>query len=110
MLNGYANQSRVQTPLLVHPAAWYQAGLSFGAFFSLMSSLFAYGDSLLPQSTRTGMNKQKARKSFGEVGALFAGIECVTEGALLLEVFLCEIRDLKLLLVADWHLLHSPQP
>ncbi|KAG1883273.1 mitochondrial inner membrane translocase subunit Tim17/Tim22/Tim23/peroxisomal protein PMP24, partial [Suillus subluteus] len=52
-------------------------GLSIGAFFSLMSSSFAYGDSLLPQSTRTSMNKQKAGKSFGEVGALFARIECL---------------------------------
>ncbi|KAG1842602.1 hypothetical protein F4604DRAFT_1597302, partial [Suillus subluteus] len=43
---------------------------------------FAYRDSLLPQSTQTGMNKQKAGKSFGEDGALFAGIECVTEGVI----------------------------
>ncbi|KAJ8596328.1 Tim17-domain-containing protein [Rhizopogon salebrosus TDB-379] len=70
-------------------------GLGIGAFFSLMSSSFAYEDPLLRQSTQAGMNNtQKAReifkemgrgmwktgKGFGKVGALFAGIECVIEG------------------------------
>ncbi|OAX38053.1 Tim17-domain-containing protein [Rhizopogon vinicolor AM-OR11-026] len=70
-------------------------GLGIGAFFSLMSSSFAYEDPLLRQTTQAGMNNtQKAReifkemgrgmwktgKGFGKVGALFAGIECVIEG------------------------------
>jgi len=69
-------------------------GLAIGAFFSLMSSSFAYEDPLLRQQTQAGMNTtQKAReifkemgrgmwrsgKGFGKVGALFAGIECVIE-------------------------------
>ncbi|KAI0315171.1 Tim17/Tim22/Tim23/Pmp24 family-domain-containing protein [Amylostereum chailletii] len=69
-------------------------GLAIGAFFSMMSSSFAYEDPLLRQSTQAGLNnKQKAAeifkemgrgmwrsgKGFGKVGALFAGIECVIE-------------------------------
>ncbi|PFH52149.1 hypothetical protein AMATHDRAFT_2397 [Amanita thiersii Skay4041] len=70
------------------------AGFGIGAFFSLMSSSFAYEDPLLRQQTQAGKNTvQKARdvfkemgrgmwtsgKGFGKVGALFAGIECVIE-------------------------------
>ncbi|KAF8648498.1 hypothetical protein AX16_006207 [Volvariella volvacea WC 439] len=69
-------------------------GFGIGAFFSLMSSSFAYEDPLLRQQTQAGMKThQKARevfkemgrgmwssgKGFGKVGALFAGIECIIE-------------------------------
>lgn len=71
-------------------------GLGIGAFFSLMSTSFAYEDPYLRAQSQVGMsNTQKAReifrdmgkgmwrsgKGFGKVGALFAGIECVIEGA-----------------------------
>jgi import inner membrane translocase subunit TIM22 len=61
-----------------------------------MSTSFAYEDPYLRAQTQAGMNNtQKAReifkdmgkgmwksgKGFGKVGALFAGIECVIEGA-----------------------------
>ncbi|KAF8141198.1 mitochondrial import inner membrane translocase subunit TIM22 [Boletus edulis] len=70
-------------------------GLGIGAFFSLMSTSFAYEDPYLRAQTQAGLsNTQKAReifkdmgkgmwksgKGFGKVGALFAGIECVIEG------------------------------
>ncbi|KAL4080030.1 Tim17/Tim22/Tim23/Pmp24 family-domain-containing protein [Scleroderma yunnanense] len=76
-------------------------GLGIGAFFSLMSASFAYEDPYLRQQTQAGMsNTQKARevfkemgrgmwrtgKGFGKVGALFAGIECVIEAAILTPV------------------------
>ncbi|KAI5119166.1 hypothetical protein M0805_008649 [Coniferiporia weirii] len=69
-------------------------GLAIGAFFSLMSSSFAYEDPLLRPQTQTNLNTtQKAReifkemgkgmwrsgKGFGKVGALFAGLECAVE-------------------------------
>lgn len=71
-------------------------GLGIGAFFSLMSTSFAYEDPYLRAQSQAGLsNTQKAReifrdmgkgmwksgKGFGKVGALFAGIECVIEGA-----------------------------
>jgi import inner membrane translocase subunit TIM22 len=74
----------------------FSVGLGIGAFFSLMSTSFAYEDPYLRAQSQTGMsNTQKAReifkdmgkgmwrsgKGFGKVGALFAGIECVIEGA-----------------------------
>ncbi|KAF5322093.1 hypothetical protein D9619_001979 [Psilocybe cf. subviscida] len=70
------------------------AGFGIGAFFSLMSASFAYEDPYLRAQTQAGMNTtQKASqifkemgrgmwtsgKSFGKIGALFAGIECVIE-------------------------------
>ncbi|KJA28920.1 hypothetical protein HYPSUDRAFT_197056 [Hypholoma sublateritium FD-334 SS-4] len=70
------------------------AGFGIGAFFSLMSASFAYEDPYLRAQTQTGMNTtQKASqifkemgkgmwtsgKSFGKIGALFAGVECVIE-------------------------------
>ncbi|KAJ3505973.1 hypothetical protein NLJ89_g7132 [Agrocybe chaxingu] len=70
------------------------AGFGLGAFFSLMSASFAYEDPYLRARTQEGMNTtQKASqifkemgrgmwssgKSFGKIGALFAGIECVIE-------------------------------
>jgi len=70
-------------------------GFAIGAFFSLMSSSFAYEDPLMRAQTQAGMSTtQKAAdvfremgrgmwrsgKGFGKVGALFAGIECVIEG------------------------------
>lgn len=69
-------------------------GLAIGAFFSLMSSSFAYEDPLLrPQANPNATTTQKAReifkdmgkgmwrngKGFGKVGALFAGLECAIE-------------------------------
>lgn len=69
-------------------------GFGIGAFFSLMSASFAYEDPYLRAQTQTGMNTtQKASqifkemgkgmwtsgKSFGKIGALFAGVECVIE-------------------------------
>lgn len=73
----------------------FSTGLALGAFFSLMSSSFAYEDPLLRQQTQAGLNTgQKAKeifkdmgkgmwrtgKGFAKVGALFAGTECVIEG------------------------------
>ncbi|KAI0333022.1 mitochondrial import inner membrane translocase subunit TIM22 [Cubamyces sp. BRFM 1775] len=66
-------------------------GFGIGAFFSLMSSSFAYEDPLLRQNLSTqqkareifkemGRGMWKSGKGFGQVGALFAGIECVIEG------------------------------
>ncbi|EJD07964.1 Tim17-domain-containing protein [Fomitiporia mediterranea MF3/22] len=70
------------------------AGFGLGAFFSLMSSSFAYEDPLLRPQSQSALNTtQKAReifkdmgkgmwrsgKGFGKVGALFAGLECVIE-------------------------------
>ncbi|KAF9061817.1 mitochondrial import inner membrane translocase subunit TIM22 [Rhodocollybia butyracea] len=69
-------------------------GLAIGAFFSLMSSSFAYEDPLIRERTQAGMKTtQKASamfkemgrgmwntgKGFGKVGLLYAGIECVIE-------------------------------
>ena len=65
-------------------------GFVIGAFFSLMSSSFAYEDPMLRQSLNTqqkaraifkemGQGMYKSGKGFGKVGALFAGIECVIE-------------------------------
>ncbi|EMD33156.1 hypothetical protein CERSUDRAFT_87488 [Gelatoporia subvermispora B] len=65
-------------------------GFVIGAFFSLMSSSFAYEDPLLRQNLSTrqkaseifkemGRGMWKSGKGFGKVGALFAGIECVIE-------------------------------
>ncbi|KAI0061213.1 Tim17-domain-containing protein [Artomyces pyxidatus] len=69
-------------------------GFAIGAFFSMMSSSFAYEDPLLRQSTQAALNNKqktvevfkemgkgmyKSGKGFGKVGALFAGIECVIE-------------------------------
>jgi hypothetical protein len=70
-------------------------GFGLGAFISLMSASFAYEDPYLRAQTQVGLNTaQKASqifkemgkgmwssgKSFGKIGALFAGIECVIEG------------------------------
>ncbi|KAF9807551.1 hypothetical protein IEO21_08166 [Rhodonia placenta] len=69
-------------------------GFGIGAFFSLMSSSFAYEDPLLRghpsgELSRTqkasevfkemGRGMWRSGKGFGKVGALFAGIECVIE-------------------------------
>jgi import inner membrane translocase subunit TIM22 len=65
-------------------------GFGLGAFFSMMSTSFAYDDPLSRSdlSTRkktTEMFKEMGRgmyrsgRSFGKVGALYAGIECVIE-------------------------------
>lgn len=71
------------------------AGFAMGAFFSLMSSSFAYEDPYLRQQTQAGLRPaQKARevfkemgrgmwssgRGFAKIGALFAGIECCIEG------------------------------
>lgn len=72
----------------------FATGLAIGAFFSLMSTSFAYEDPLLrPQANPNANTTQKAReifrdmgkgmwrsgKGFGKVGALFAGLECAVE-------------------------------
>ncbi|KAI0343691.1 mitochondrial import inner membrane translocase subunit TIM22 [Trametopsis cervina] len=65
-------------------------GLAIGAFFSLMSSSFAYEDPLMRQNLSTtqkaseifkemGRGMWRSGKGFGKVGAMFAGIECVIE-------------------------------
>ncbi|KAI1791223.1 Tim17-domain-containing protein [Ganoderma leucocontextum] len=65
-------------------------GFVIGAFFSLMSSSFAYEDPMLRQTLSTqqkaraifkemGQGMYKSGKGFGKVGALFAGTECVIE-------------------------------
>lgn len=65
-------------------------GLAIGAFFSLMSSSFAYEDPLSRARLTTtqkaseifkemGRGMWRSGKGFGKVGALFAGIECVFE-------------------------------
>ncbi|TBU40173.1 Tim17-domain-containing protein [Dichomitus squalens] len=65
-------------------------GFVIGAFFSLMSSSFAYEDPMLRQNLNTqqkaraifkemGQGMYRSGKGFGKVGALFAGIECVIE-------------------------------
>lgn len=76
------------------------AGFGLGAFFSLMSASFAYEDPMMRTRNAEALGKagiqvqQKAGamfkemgrgmwttgRSFGQVGALFAGIECVIEG------------------------------
>lgn len=73
------------------------AGFGLGAFFSLMSASFAYEDPMLRTRTAEAMNRNVQQKagqifkemgrgmwttgrSFGQVGALFSGIECVIEG------------------------------
>ncbi|KAH8926773.1 Tim17-domain-containing protein [Atractiella rhizophila] len=70
------------------------AGFAFGAFFSLMSSSFAYEDPFrapkmeglnTAQKTREmfldmGKGMWRAGKGWGKVGAVFAGTECCIEG------------------------------
>ena len=69
---------------------WICIGFAIGAFFSLMSSSFAYEDPLLRQQTSTaqkakdifkdmGKGMWRSGRGFGRVGAIFAGIECVFE-------------------------------
>ena len=83
--------------------AWL--GFVIGAFFSLMSSSFAYEDPLLRQSLSTqqkaraifkemGQGMYKSGKGFGKVGALFAGIECVIESVSSAYPFLVNDRTL----------------
>jgi import inner membrane translocase subunit TIM22 len=61
-----------------------------GAFFSMMSSSFAYEDPMARQglSTRVktvemfkdmGKGMWRSGRSFGKVGALYSGVECVIE-------------------------------
>lgn len=65
-------------------------GFGAGAFFSMMSSSFAYDDPLLRTELSTrqkttemfremGKGMLRSGKAFGRVGALYAGIECVIE-------------------------------
>lgn len=70
------------------------AGFGLGAFFSLMSSSFAYEDPLSRASEKLvgtraqtvqifkemGRNMWKSGKGFGKVGALYSGTECCIEG------------------------------
>ncbi|PPQ87472.1 hypothetical protein CVT25_008208 [Psilocybe cyanescens] len=72
------------------------AGFGIGAFFSLMSASFAYEDPYLRSQTQAqatlnttqkagaifkemGKGMWTSGKSFGKIGALFAGVECVIE-------------------------------
>ena len=88
-LAGGAGESSVYpVPVVIQRTS----GFGLGAFFSLMSSSFAYEDPYLRSQT-TLNTTQKARqifkemgkgmwssgKSFGKIGALFAGVECVIE-------------------------------
>ena len=72
----------------------FPTGFAIGAFFSLMSTSFAYEDPLLRSQTVAGMNTRqktvemfrdmgrgmlRSGKGFGKVGALSGGIECVLE-------------------------------
>lgn len=83
------------TQYLPHDTTCVNVGFGLGAFFSLMSSTFAYEDPLSRtwaqdnMSTRQktavifkdmGKNMVKSGKGFGKVGALYAGVECVIEG------------------------------
>ncbi|KAG8857910.1 Mitochondrial import inner membrane translocase subunit tim22 [Serendipita sp. 407] len=65
-------------------------GFGFGAFFSMMSTSFAYDDPLARtdlsmRKKTTEMFKDMGRgmwrtgRSFGRVGALYSGVECVIE-------------------------------
>lgn len=77
-------------------------GFGMGAFFSLMSTTFAYEDPLsrtwqtstmgTAQKTSQifkdmGKGMWKGGKGFGKVGALYAGSECVIEGVCLSSAF-----------------------
>jgi mitochondrial import inner membrane translocase subunit TIM22 len=75
-------------------------GLAIGAFFSLMSSSFAYEDPLMRQNLSTtqkaseifkemGRGMWRSGKGFGKVGALFAGVECVIESVSTNQVTSC---------------------
>jgi import inner membrane translocase subunit TIM22 len=74
---------------------WISLGFGMGAFFSLMSTTFAYEDPLsrtwqtatMNTSQKTaqvfkdmGKGMWKSGRGFGTVGALYAGSECVIEG------------------------------
>ncbi|PVG00893.1 mitochondrial import inner membrane translocase, subunit Tim17/22 [Serendipita vermifera] len=65
-------------------------GFGMGAFFSMMSTSFAYEDPLArtDMSTRKktvemfkdmGKGMWRSGRSFGRVGALYSGVECVIE-------------------------------
>lgn len=78
------------TPLTLLPPL----GFGLGAFFSLMSSSFAYEDPLSRANEKLvgtraqtafifkemGRNMWKSGKGFGKVGALYSGTECCVEG------------------------------
>ena len=70
-------------------------GFAMGAFFSMMSTSFAYEDPLSRTWQTSTMNTTqktalifkdmgkgmwRSGKGFGGVGALYAGLECVIEG------------------------------
>lgn len=71
-----------------------QTGFGIGAFFSLMTASFAYEDPFRAPAMEGLNTRQKtvamfkdmgkgmwsSGKSWGKIGALFAGIECVLEG------------------------------
>ena len=84
----------------VHQPNSFCIGFVIGAFFSLMSSSFAYEDPLMRQNLSTpqkaraifkemGQGMYKSGKGFGKVGALFAGIECVIESVCGLQPSCC---------------------
>lgn len=70
-----------------------------GAFFSMMSSSFQYDDPLSRSDLSTrkktaemfkemGRGMYRSGRSFGKVGALYSGIECVIESVRRIS-FLC---------------------
>jgi mitochondrial import inner membrane translocase subunit TIM22 len=65
-------------------------GFGMGAFFSMMSASFAYEDPLARTDLSTrkktvemfkdmGKGMWRSGRSFGKVGALYSGVECVVE-------------------------------
>ncbi|KAG8813041.1 Mitochondrial import inner membrane translocase subunit tim22, partial [Serendipita sp. 399] len=65
-------------------------GFGLGAFFSMMSTSFAYDDPLARTDLSTrkktvemfkdmGRGMWRSGRSFGKVGALYSGVECVIE-------------------------------
>jgi import inner membrane translocase subunit TIM22 len=76
-------------------------GFGMGAFFSMMSTSFAYEDPLSRTWQTSTMNTTqktaqifkdmgkgmwRSGRGFGSVGALYAGIECVIEGVRVLDI------------------------
>jgi mitochondrial import inner membrane translocase subunit TIM22 len=88
--------------LVLSPWPTLHTGFAIGAFFSLMSTSFAYEDPLLRSQAAAGMNTRqktvemfrdmgrgmlRSGKGFGKVGGLFGGIECVIESVRVISAF-----------------------
>ncbi|CAG7854145.1 Mitochondrial import inner membrane translocase subunit TIM22 [Serendipita indica DSM 11827] len=81
---------KAQESCIVKSAISGGMGFGMGAFFSMMSTSFAYDDPLsrTDMSTKTktiemfkdmGRGMWRTGRSFGKVGALYSGIECIIE-------------------------------